>query len=490
MKIAENPVVFSTYTVAKNKHPTNMQQENIMPQSNTTKIKGGTVVIGQSVSRQDILITGELISAVGDLSGINADKEIDASELLVLPGAVDTHVHFDNVFMNTVSLHDYYTGTLAAAYGGVTTIIDFSNQVAGEPLINTLTNKQRDAEGSAIVDYGVHPVITQADPDILDEIKLLIDKGAPTFKCYMTYRKEGLLMEADDLIKISGRLCKHGGILLVHAEDNDTLEENVSKMIDSGNLSPIYHAKSRPVEAENIAINRCIEVIRKTGGRLFVVHLASDEGMEIIGKARAKGLDVSAETCTHYLVFTDKMLEKEDGIKWICSPPLRNKEIQDKLWTGLSDGRISMVTSDDAAFSWEAKLLGKDRFDECPNGIAGIEPRLNLLYSEGVTKGRLSLTRFVELISTNPAKIFGLSPQKGSLIPGADADIVLFDPEARWTIGQSTSHMAVDYSPFEGMEITGKIQKVFSRGELIIDGNECFARKGRGRYMHRKLNFC
>jgi dihydropyrimidinase len=277
-------------------------------------------------------------------------------------------------------------------------------------------------------------------------------------------------------------------MLLVHAEDNDMLEENIPHMINSGLTEPIYHAKSRPPETENKAIRRCIQVARETGGRLFIVHMATADGAELVGAARAEGLEVIAETCTHYLVFTDKMLQRDDGIKWICSPPLRDQSNQDRLWAALRDGRISMVTSDDAAYSWEAKLYGVERFDKCPNGIPGVEPRLNLLYSEGVAKGRLSLPRFVELISSTPARLFGLAPQKGSLTPGADADIVLFDPHVQWTMNQQTLHMATDYAAYDNIKITGRILKVFPRGELIIDGDCCLAEKGRGRYLHRKLD--
>lgn len=208
--------------------------------------------------------------------------------------------------------------------------------------------------------------------------------------------------------------------------------------------------------------------------------------LDTLGKAGGKLL-VHAETCTHYLIFTDKQLEREDGIKWICSPPLRNLQIQDKLWEGLKNGQISMVSSDDAAYSWEAKLMGKQRFDKCPNGIPGIEPRLNVLYSKGVVKGKLSLQRFVDVVSSQPEKLFGLDPQKGSLTKGADADIVLFNPEKTWTMGKANHHMATDWSAYEGLEITGKIEKVFSRGELIVDGETCFAQKGSGQYLHRKL---
>lgn len=292
----------------------------------------------------------------------------------------------------------------------------------------------------------------------------------------------------EDLKHILENLRGAGGMLMVHAEDNELIEENISHMVHSGFTEAIYHAKSRPPEAEDRAIRRCIQIARETGGRLFIVHMATHEGIDLVGGAQGEGLDVFAETCTHYLIFTDKMLEREDGIKWICSPPLRDKTIQDWLWEGIHDGRISMVTSDDAAYSWDAKLYGTLRFDKCPNGIPGIEPRLNLLYSEGVAKERISLPRFVDLISTMPAKLFGLAPQKGSLSPGADADIVLFDPHEKWNMNHETLHMATDWSAYENIEVTGKVRKVFSRGELIIDGNQCLAEKGRGRYLHRKLD--
>ena len=454
----------------------------------TTLIRRGTVVSSQIVSKQDVLIQGEQITALGDLSNIEADTVIDAEGLLVLPGAVDTHVHFNDYFMNTVSVHDFYTGTLAAAHGGVTSIVDFANQAPGKSLHDALESKKEEAEGKALVDWGIHPVITQPTSETLEEIPLIAELGAPTIKCYMTYREEGLMIKDADLARILESLRLAGGMLMVHAEDNDIIEENVPRMIGEGLTQPIYHAKSRPPEAENLAISRCIQLVRETGGRLFIVHMATDKGIELVEKAQREGLDIFAETCTHYLIFTEKMLEREDGIKWVCSPPLRNQSIQDRLWEGVRDGCLSMVTSDDAAYSWEAKLQGAERFDRCPNGIPGIEPRLTILYSEGVDRGRISLQRFVELISTAPARLFGLTPKKGSITPGSDADVVLFNPKAKWAMSQKTLHMAADWSAYENIEVTGKIEKVFSRGELIIDGEKCLAQKGRGRYLHRKLD--
>ncbi len=405
----------------------------------------------------------------------------------MMPGAIDTHVHLNDVFMGTVSVHDYYTGTLAAAHGGVTTIVDFSNQVPGGTLEKTLRDKEEEAAGRALIDWGVHPVITRADDQTLDEIPHMVEQGAPTIKCYMTYREDGLLTEDADLRKIARRLSEAGGMLMLHAEDNTMIEESVPRLVAEGKTAAIYHARSKPPAVETEAIRRIVSMAEETGGRFFIVHLASSDGLDLITAARERGLGVTAETCTHYLIFTEEMLERDDGIKWICSPPLREEGIRDRLWAGLIDERIAMVSSDDAAFSWEAKLLGKDRFDLCPNGIPGIEARFHMLYSEGVAAGRLTLPRFVEIVSTAPANLFGLAPRKGSLTMGADADIILFDPQAHWVMGHDTLHMATDWSAWEDIGITGRIVKVFSRGELIVDGDECLAAKGRGRYLHRVL---
>ena len=454
----------------------------------STLLRGGRMVVGQTIVERDLLISGERIAAVGDLGGEKADHVIDAQGLLVLPGGVDTHVHFNDVFMGTVSVHDYFTGTRAAAFGGTTSVIDFSNQVPGGSLAKTLQDKREEAEGKALVDWGVHPAITRPDEVTLAEIPAVVAAGAPTMKCYMTYREDGLLIEDADLVRIVRPLTEAGGMLMLHAEDNDAIEANVPRLIGEGKTSAIYHARSKPPEVETEAIRRIIQMARETGGRFFIVHLASPGGLELLTDAMEEGLDIRPETCAHYLFFSEEVLDREDGIKWICSPPLRSEEAMDSLWECIADGRIRMVTSDDAAYSWEAKLYGKNRFDLCPNGIPGIEPRFSMLYSEGVAKGRISLPRFVEIVSSEPARLFGLSPRKGSLEAGADADIVLLDPEARWTMGQHTLHMGADWSAYEDIEITGKIQKVFSRGELLIDGEECLGSPGRGRYLHRRLN--
>lgn len=455
-----------------------------MAGESTLLIQGGTVVTSRSSSRQDVLIRGERIEAAGRFPGLRPDRIIPASGLLVMPGAVDTHVHFNDEFMNTVSVHDYYSGTRAAAFGGVTSIVDFANQSAGGSLRDAFENKKKEAGGKALIDWGIHPVITRSCQNTLKEIPELVQDGAPTFKCYLTYRREGLMMEEDELLEIMKALQAAGGMLMVHAEDNDIVENGVSLMLVQGLTSPIYHARSRPPEAENRAIERSLRAAQDTSARLFIVHMATEAGLEMVKKARSQGVKASAETCTHYLIFTDRQLEREDGVKWICSPPLRDAFIQERLWEGVLDGSIAMVTSDDAAYSWQAKLMGSDRFDLCPNGIPGVEVRLALLHSEGVVKRGMPLPRLVELTSGAPARHFGLT-RKGRLDAGADADVVLFNPEAEWTMSQSSLHMAPDWSAYEGLQVKGKVEKVISRGELIIDQGECLARPGRGRFLFR-----
>lgn len=444
-------------------------------------------VVGRTVFPADILISEGKITAVGHLAAGRAGRTIDALGLLVLPGAVDPHVHFNDRFMGTVSVHDYYSGTLAAAHGGVTTVLDFSNQEGEEPLSRAVLRKKEEAAGQALIDWGVHPVITRPTAGTLRSIVKAVEMGAPTIKCYTTYRSEGLMVDFGNLKRILEALRRAGGMLMLHAEDNAMIEKNVPALIKAGKTGPIYHARSRPPEAENRAIRRAIRAAEETGGRLFIVHLASADALELVAGAQMKGLQIFAETCTHYLVFTDTMLKRADGIKWICSPPLRSPAVRERLWAALCRGPIAQVSSDDAAYSWEAKLLGRDRFDMCPNGIPGVEVRVPLLYSEGVKKGRISLARFVDLVAGAPARLFGLAPAKGSLTPGADADIVLFDPEEKWTMGRRTLHMAADWSAYEGIRVTGRVKTVFSRGEMIIDNGRFVAEKGRGRFVFRSL---
>jgi dihydropyrimidinase len=464
-------------------------------------IKGGTLVVGDAVLKEDLLIRGEVIAAVGGVSDVEADEVVDASGLLVFPGAVDPHVHFNESNKGHAGVHDYLTGGKAAAFGGTTTIVDFADQIHGQPLLNVLDVKKAQAEGQAVIDWNVHPIINQVTPEVLEEIPEVVAAGLPTIKCFMTFRsltgesavnmysgKAGRIISDEDYVGLTSQLKKAGGMLMVHAEDSTIIDKIAMEKIEAGKTRAIDHAQCRPAEAEASAIRRIVGVARETGGRVYIVHLSSILGLEEVTAARAEGVPLWAETCPHFLIFTDEKLEREDGYKWLGSPPLRDEATQAALWEGLMDGRISVAATDDCAFSLAAKVAGGENFENCPEGMPGIEPRLTILYSEGVAKGRLSLPQLVDLTSTAPAVLFGMYPKKGSLTPGSDADIVLFDPSVQWTMTQETLHMASDYTSYEGVEVTGKVAKVFSRGDLIVDGEEFLGTPGRGRFLPCRLD--
>jgi dihydropyrimidinase len=466
----------------------------------TILIRGGTVVTSQTVSEGDVLIRGETIAAVGEVTGGQVDDVIDATGLMVLPGAIDPHVHFNETNKGQNGVHDYLTGGRAAAFGGTTTIIDFADQIHGKPLLTVLDVKKDQARGAAVIDWNVHPIINQVTSEVLEEIPEVVAAGLPTIKCFMTFRsltgesavnmysgKPGRIISDEDYLGLTTRLREAGGMLMVHAEDSTIIDKIALEKLAKGETSAIDHARCRPAEAEASAIRRIVGVARETGGRVYIVHLSSIDGLEEVTAARAEGLPVWAETCPHFLIFTDEKLKRDDGYKWVGSPPLRDEATQAALWGGLGDGRISVAATDDCAFSLASKVAGAQNFDLCPEGMPGIEPRLTVLYSEGVAKGRITLPQLVELTSTAPARIFGLAPKKGSLEPGSDADVVLFDPSIQWTMSQESLHMASDYTSYDGVEVTGKVAKVFSRGDLIVDGEEFLATPGRGRFVPCKL---
>ena len=398
----------------------------------TILIRGGTVVTDRSASKQDVLIRSETIAAVEDVIRGGADEIVDASGLLVLPGAVDPHIHFNEKNKGQNGVHDYLTGGRAAAFGGTTTVIDFADQIHGQPLLSVLDVKSAEAKGKAIVDWNVHPIINHVTPEVLEEIPAVVAAGLPTIKCFMTFRslsgesaenmfsgKPGRIITDDDFVRLSSRLKAAGGMLMVHAEDSTIIDKIALDKLSRGQTKAIDHARCRPPESEGNAVRRIVEVVERSGGSVYIVHLSSIDGLNQVSEARKAGLPVYAETCPHFLVFTEEKLRRDDGYKWLGSPPLRDEATQAALWAGLADGRISTVATDDCAFSLASKQAGADRFDLCPEGMPGIEPRLTLVYSEGVAKERFSLPKMVELISTAPARLFGLAPKKGSLAPGA-----------------------------------------------------------------------
>ena len=464
----------------------------------TILIMNGTVVDRRTVMEgAAVLIRGETIAAVGNLEDTGADEVLDAKGLLVLPGAIDPHVHFNETNKDQKGVHDYLTGGRAAAFGGTTTIVDFADQIHGEPLLSVLDVKKDQARGQAVIDWNVHPIINQVTPEVLEEIPEVVAAGLPTIKCFMTFRSLtgesavnmysgkagpdhlGRGLRRPHLPPEEGRGHAHGPRRGQHHHRQNRHGE-IGPGPDPGHRPcPVPSGGGRsqrgPAHRRRGQRNRIAPSTSSTS-RPF-------DGLNEVTAARAEGLPVWAETCPHFLIFTDEKLKREDGYKWLGSPPLRDEATQAALWDGLGDGRISVAATDDCAFSLASKVAGAENFELCPEGMPGIEPRLTILYSEGVAKGRHHPPAACGSDVHGPSQAVRHGAEEGQPSPGADADIVLFDPSTRWTMSQETLHMASDYTSYEGVEVTGKVAKVFSRGELIVDGEEFLATPGRGRFL-------
>ncbi len=454
-------------------------------------IQGGLLVSERGVVPGDLLIEGEHIKALGvkgSFTDAQVDEIIDASDKYVLPGLIDPHVHLNSPFMGTVSVHDYSSGTLAAAYGGTTTLIDFSTQPKGGSLLENLSQKEKEAQGRAYIDWSMHGILLDASQATLREIPKLIEAGVPSYKCFTTYRHADRMMDDDSILKILEVTAEADGILMVHCENDTILEYHLQKEIAQKHFEPIYHARSRPPSAENISIQRIIDLMKEVKATVYIVHTSTAESVQIIQSARVQGLPIYSETCTHYLTLTEKKLEEENGHLFICSPALRTEKDNDALWVGLANDCVDTVGSDDAGVPTADRIrLGQGRFNKVPNGMPGIEPRLAILYSEGVMKGKISLPKLVSVTSTAPAKIFGLYPQKGHLGIGADADVVIYDPVPEWALSGKTHHMNTDFSPFEGFKIKGKVDSVLCRGAFVIKAGEFVGEPGHGKRVIRRL---
>jgi dihydropyrimidinase len=455
-------------------------------------IQGGTVVSESEVAPYDVFIEGEHIAGLGFRGAFDPesfDEVIDAAGLLVMPGLVDPHVHFDSPFMGSKTVHDFHNGTAAAAFGGITSVISFSTQPKGGSVLRNLEEHEKNANGQAYVDWSLHGILLDAREQTLAEIPELVKAGVPTYKCFTTYRHADRMMDDDGMLQVLRATAESGGMLMIHCENDAILEYHLQQELAQGHTSWIYHARSRPNSAENVAIQRVVDLMKEEPAPVYIVHASTSESVQIVQRARSEGNPIHCETCTHYLVITEEKLETERGYLFICSPPLRKKVDVDALWKAAKVGPIEVVSSDDAGMpTADRTRLGEGRFDKVPNGMPGIEPRLTMLYSEGVKKGRISLPRLVSLTSTNPARLFGLFPQKGILAPGADADIVLFDPDIEWTMTAETLHMNTDFCPFEEMEVIGKPRTVLCRGEVVIRNDELTGSPKHGRRIIRKLD--
>ena len=453
-----------------------------------TLIRNGTIVNADKTHRADLLIEDSKIKAIApNLPAENTDRIIDATNMLLLPGGIDVHTHLDMPFGGTTSSDDFETGTRAAAFGGTTTIIDFAIQARGARMRDALDTWWKKAEGRACIDYGLHMIVTDLPDAGLEDMDDLVREGVASFKLFMAY--PGVLMVDDGTIfKALSQTAKNGALICMHAENGSAIDVIVQRALAEGKTAPIYHGLTRPVTAEAEAVNRAIALAEMAGVPVYIVHLSSEDALNKVREARDRGLPAFAETCPQYLLLSIEEMERPnfEGAKYVFTPPLRPKHHQPKLWDGLKNDHLQVVSTDHCPFCFEdQKVLGKDDFTKIPNGGPGIENRLQLIHHHGVNAGKLSLNRFVEITSTTPARIFGLYPRKGVLAPGSDADIVIWDPHAEYTISAHTHHMRVDYSMFEGYKVKGNARTVISRGDVVIDKNQFLGKPGRGEYLKR-----
>jgi dihydropyrimidinase len=453
-----------------------------------TLIVNGRVVTATDTYPGEIAISAGKIEAIGKgLPRDNAKRVIDAANKYVLPGGIDVHTHLDMPFGGTTSADDFETGTRAAAFGGTTTLIDFAIQYKGQTLRTAFDAWMQKASGKAVTDYAFHCIITDLGAAQLEEMNAFVREGVTSFKLFMAYPGVFMLDDAS-IFKAFRAAAKNGGLVCMHAENGNAIDVIVQQALAEGKKAPKYHALTRPTTAEAEATSRAIALAEMAGAPVYIVHLSCNDALEKVREARDRGLPVYAETCPQYLYLSLENMEAPgfEGAKYVFTPPLREKWHQEKLWNGLKHDHLQVVSTDHCPFCFkEQKELGKDDFTKIPNGGPGIEHRMSLIYSGGVAKGRFSVNRFVELVSTTPAKLFGLYPRKGTIAVGSDADLVIFDPNGKHTISCKTHHMRVDYSMFEGIEVTGMPDVVLSRGNVVVEGNQFRGRAGAGQFLRR-----
>src|SRR5213594_3983454 len=453
-----------------------------------TVIRNGTVVTATDTSLADVGINGDKVTAIAaQLPTENATRIQDATGCLVIPGGVDVHTHLDMPFGGTTSADDFQTGTIAAAFGGTTTLIDFAIQYKGQSLRQAFDTWMKKAHDKAVTDYAFHCIITDLGSAQLEEMGQLIREGVTSFILFMAYPGVFMLDDAT-IFKAMRQAAKHNGLICMHAENGGAIDVIVQQALAEGKTGPKYHALTRPTTAEAEATSRAIALAEMADAPVYIVHLSCNDALEKVLEARDRGLPVYAETCPQYLYLSIENFDVPgfEGAKYVFTPPLREKWHQEKLWNGLKRDHLQVVSTDHCPFCFkEQKELGKDDFTKIPNGGPGIEHRMSLIYSGGVAHGRFSVNRFVELVSTTPAKLFGLYPRKGTIAVGSDADLVIFDPHRKHTISAKTHHMRVDYSMFEGIQVTGMPDTVLSRGRVVVDGDKFLGRAGQGEFLKR-----
>jgi dihydropyrimidinase len=451
-------------------------------------IKGGRVITAADDYVGDVFVEDERISLIGESLDVEADRIIDASGKYVLPGGIDPHTHLDMPFGGTVTIDDVESGQTAAAFGGTTCHVDFVIQPQGMSFGDALDEWKSKANGKQVIDMGYHMAVTDLkEGGTLEELASLPDQGVTSYKLFMAY-KGALMVDDETLFRTMQAAAETGALVMVHAENGDAIDVLVKAALAEGKTEPKYHALTRPPETEGEATNRAIQLSRVAGSPLYVVHVSCGEAVEPIALAREKGWDIWGETCTQYFFVDYTFLERPDfeGAKFVYTPPPRPKENQDLLWNAVRTDVLSVVSTDHCAFLWDGqKTMGRDDFSKIPNGAPGLENRLQMVHEFGVRAGRISLNRMVELLSTNPAKLFGLYPRKGTIAVGTDADIVVFDPEKKVTISASTHHSKSDYNIFEGTEVTGTPEVVLLRGRVLVENGELVAQPGVGQFVRR-----
>lgn len=465
-----------------------------------TLIKNGTLVTASETFEADIAIVNGKIAQIGEQLSPDADaKVIDAAGKLVLPGGVDAHVHLDLPMAGTVTADDHYTGTKAAAFGGTTFVIDFISQDSDDlsALVKAAVDK---ASRKAAVDFGYHMNITHLTAEVEEQIPSLAGMGVTSVKVFSAYNHR-LRLQDGEIFKVLRIAQKSGILTMMHAENGDVIEILVDEAVKAGHLSPVWHARTRPAWGAEESVARGAALAATADAPLYVVHMNAAGEVDQLEYARSLGLNILGETCPQYLFFTEEDLNRVDGAKFVCSPPLRTIDDQSRLWEGLEDGVIQTISTDHCSFFYDGtkpilyegreiaipgKELGKDDFTKIPNGLPGVGDRLPVMWTSMVHSGRFSANRFVELTSTNPARIFGVYPQKGTLMPGADADIAIWDPEMKVTYGKSVAQHRTDYNLYEGFELTGFPVTVLSHGEVIVDQGKWFGMQGAGKYIKRK----
>jgi dihydropyrimidinase len=454
-----------------------------------TLITNGTIVTADGSTAADVLIDGERVARIGsDLAadGVSADETIDAAGRWLIPGAIDVHTHMELPFGGTFAKDTFETGTRAAAFGGTTTIVDFAVQSRGKSLRDGLDTWHAKAEGNAVADYGFHMIMSDVNDGTLAEMDTLVDEGIPDFKLFTAY--PGVFYSDDGAIfRAMQRTAKNGGLIMMHAENGMAIDVVAADEIAAGHTDPYYHGVARYPIFEGEATNRVIRLAEAAGVPVYIVHLSAREALEAVRGARDRGTKAFAETCPQYLFLSlDDMKGGFNGAKFVCSPPLRPADHQAELWTGLVKDDLQLVSTDHCPFDFEGqKDLGKDDFRKVPNGLPGVEDRVDLLHDGGVVAGRITPERWVEIIATAPARLFGMFPQKGTIAVGSDADIVVYDPAAIRTISAATHHMAVDYSCYEGRRVQGRSDIVLSRGSVIVRDGTFTGHKGHGRFIKR-----